>query len=536
MHFNLGDLFEQAADTWPEREYLVANGQRRTYAEMEARANRLAHHLAAHGVGVGDHVGIYGLNSVEWVETLWAVFKVRATWVNINYRYVEEELAYLFENADLVALVYEEPFGPRVLGVRNRLPLLRHSVVIGDGSSPEAQKLGSVPYEAALAGEPAARDFPARSPDDRYILFTGGTTGLPKGVVWRHEDVIMALGGGIDMRTGERVRSPADFVAKGQAGGSLVSYPIAPLMHGATQWSVMGGSFTGNKIVLSARFEPGAVWTLVGAERVNLLMITGDAMARPLIEELGQPDASYDLSSLFAVSSTAALFSQSLKDELLERLPHLVVTDAIGSSETGGTGLTMVSKGVTMKGGPTVNPVPDAVVLDDALRPVAAGSGVIGRVARGGNIPLGYYKDVAKTAETFVVAADGKRYAMPGDFGTVEADGTITLLGRGSVSINSGGEKIFPEEVEAAVVAHPEVYDAIVVGVPDERWGERVAAVVQPRPGMAPTLESVQTHCRTRLAGYKVPRHLVLVERVERSPSGKPDYRWGAAVAREASC
>src|SRR5262249_11469401 len=286
---------------------------------------------------------------------------------------------------------------------------------------------------------------------------------------------------------------------KANAGGPLVYYPIAPLMHGATQWSVMGGSFLGNKIVLSARFDPASVWRLVETERVNLLMITGDALAPPLVEELGRPGADYDLSSLFAVSSTAVLFSQSLKDELLERLPHLVVTDAVGSSETGGTGLTMVTKGVTMKGGPTVTPVRDAVVLDDELRPVAPGSGVVGRVARGGNIPLGYYKDEAKTAETFLEASDGKRYAMPGDFGTVEADGTITLLGRGSVSINSGGEKIFPEEVEAAVVAHPEVYDAIVVGVPDDRWGERVAAVVQPRPGTSPTLESVQDHCRTRL-------------------------------------
>jgi acyl-CoA synthetase (AMP-forming)/AMP-acid ligase II len=534
VDFNLGDLFEQAADTWPEREYLVANGQRRTYAEMEARANRMAHHLAAHGVGAGDHVGIYGLNSVEWVETLWAVFKLRATWVNINYRYVEEELAYLFGNADLVALVYEEPFAGRVLGVRERLPLLRHSVVIGDGSSPEAAALDSVPYEDALAGGSPSRDFAPRSADDRYILFTGGTTGLPKGVVWRHGDVIMALGGGIDMRTGERVRTPADFVAKGLAGGPLVSYPIAPLMHGATQWSVMGGSFTGNKIVLSARFDPAAVWSLVGAEGVNLLMITGDAMARPLIEELRRPGVSYDLSTLFAVSSTAARFSQVLKDELLERLPHLVVTDAIGSSETGGTGLTLVAKGVTMRGGPTVTPIADAVVLDESLKPLPPGSGVVGRVARGGNIPLGYYKDDAKTAETFVVAANGKRYALAGDFGLVEADGSITLLGRGSVSINSGGEKIFPEEVEAAVVAHPEVYDAIVVGMPDPRWGERVTAVVQPRPGTAPTLESIQDHCRTRIAGYKVPRYVVLVERVERSPSGKPDYPWAAAVARDA--
>jgi acyl-CoA synthetase (AMP-forming)/AMP-acid ligase II len=273
------------------------------------------------------------------------------------------------------------------------------------------------------------------------------------------------------------------------------------------------------------------VWRLVEQERVNLLMITGDAMGRPLIEELLRPGTQYDTSSLFALSSTAVLFSQTVKDQFLEQFTNLIVTDAIGASETGGTGITMVTKGTTMKGGPTVQPVKGLVVVDEDLRPIEAGSGAVGRLAKQGHVPLGYYNDPDKTARTFVTAPDGTRYAMPGDFATVEADGTITLLGRGSVSINSGGEKIFPEEVEAAIVSHPEVYDAIVVGVPDERWGQRVAAVVQPREGAAPTLESVQVHCRTVLAGYKVPRQLVLVEKVERSPSGKPDYRWATAAA-----
>jgi acyl-CoA synthetase (AMP-forming)/AMP-acid ligase II len=531
VEWNIADLFEQAVDAWPDREYVVADGERRTYAEMEARANRLAHHLAANGVKAGDHVGIYGLNSVQWVETLWAVFKLRATWININYRYVEAELAYLFENGDLVALVYEEEFAPRILAIKDNLPKLHHSVVIGNGRTDDAAALGSVPYEAAMAEGNSDRDFAPRSGDDIYILFTGGTTGMPKGVVWRHEDVVMALGGGIDIRTSDKLAAPDGFVAKGNAGFTMVSLPIAPLMHGATQWSVMSGSFVGNKAVLCARFDPADVWRLVEQERVNLLMITGDAMGRPLIEELTRPGAHYDTSSLLALSSTAVLFSQTVKDQFLERFTNLIVTDAIGASETGGTGITMVSKGATMKGGPTVNPVKGLVVLDDDLHPIEPGSGGVGRLAKHGHVPLGYYNDPEKTARTFVTRPDGTRYAIPGDLATVEADGTITLLGRGSVSINSGGEKIFPEEVEAAIVSHPEVYDAIVVGVPDERWGQRVAAVVQPREGMTPTLEGIQEHCRTAIAGYKVPRQLVLVEKVERSPSGKPDYRWAAAAA-----
>ncbi|MBA3302750.1 MAG: acyl-CoA synthetase [Acidimicrobiia bacterium] len=522
MAFNLADLFEGAVDAYPDREYLVVEGDRRTYGEMEARANQLAHHLAAEGVGAGDHVGIYAYNSAQWVEAIWAVFKLRAVWVNINYRYVADELRYLFENSDMVALLHQGEFTDRVAEVRPHLPGLGHCLVV-DG--PE--------YEDALAAASPERDFGPRSGDDRYILYTGGTTGLPKGVVWRHEDVLMALGGGIDPRTGERITKPEDMVEKGRAG-ALTTLPIAPLMHGATQWAAMGASFVGNKVVLVRRFDPHAVWGLVEAERVNLVMITGDAMGRPLVEALEEPGTSYDTSSLLALSSSAAVFSPTVKDQFFRHLPNLVLTDAIGASESGANGITVVEPGHTaMKGGPTVTAVVDSVVLDESLRPVAPGSGVVGKLGRRGNIPIGYYKDPDKTAATFVTAPDGQRYAIPGDFATVEADGSITLLGRGSVSINSGGEKIHPEEVESAVKAHPDVYDAVVVGVPDERWGQRVAAVVEARPGAAPTLEEVQAHCRTRLAGYKVPRQLHLVEHMQRSPSGKPDYPWAAAVASQ---
>jgi 3-oxocholest-4-en-26-oate---CoA ligase len=532
MEFNLADLFEHAVDHFAEREYVVAGGQRRTYAELEARSNRLAHHLADQGVGPGDHVGIYAYNCVEWVETLWAVFKLRAVWVNINYRYVADELAYLFDNADLVALVFQREFAPRVAGVREQLPMLRYAVMLDDGSGADTTGVDAVDYEEAIATGSPERDFAPRSPSDLYILYTGGSTGMPKGVVWRHEDVFFALGGGIDVVGGTRVDRPEAMVEKGLAQQPTTSLPIAPLMHGATQWSVMGGSFVGNKTVLVSQFDPLDVWRLVEKERVNLLFITGDAMGRPLIETLDERGVDYDLSSLVAVSSTAAVFSPSVKDQFFERFSDLVLSDSIGASESGANGYSLVQRGKTaMKGGPTVTAVRDSVVLDDELRPVEPGSSVIGKVARKGNIPLEYYKDPEKSAQTFVTAPDGTRYSIPGDFATVEADGTITLLGRGSVSINSGGEKIFPEEVEAAVKSHPDVYDAIVVGVPDERWGQRVTAVVQPRDHAVPTIEDVQAHCRTKIAGYKVPRELHLVDAVQRSPSGKPDYPWAQRVA-----
>ncbi len=515
--FNLADLFEQAADEWPDRTYVIDEHQQRTFAEMDARANRLAHYLAARGVGPGDHVGIFALNRIEWVETLWAVFKLRAIWINVNYRYVEDELANLFGDARLQFLVVEPEFVERARSVAPDLPML----VIG----PE--------YEGALAEQSPQRDFVQRSGDDLYILFTGGTTGMPKGVVWRHADVVMALGGGIDLFTGDKMERPEDFLTKGRNGFPLVTLPVAPLMHGASQWAVMGQSFLGNCSVLRAKFDPAATWQTIEQLRVNLLMITGDAMARPLLDTLDQPGASYDLSSLFAVSSSAVLFSQTCKDRFLDRLPNLILTDAIGSSEAGANGLTMVSKGTVMKGGPTVAAGRNSVVLDDELRPIAAGSGVIGRLARSGNIPVGYLNDPVRTAATFVTAADGVRYVIPGDFATVEADGSLTMLGRGSVSINTGGEKVFPEEIENALKAHPGVLDAIVVGVADERWGERVAAVVQPVAGFELTLASVQTHCRAHVAGYKVPRQLTIVAEVVRSPAGKSDYRWAKRVASD---
>ena len=541
MAFNIADLFEHTVDSVADREVLVIGDERRSYGQLEARANQLAHHLAAQGIGPGDHIGVYGANSVEWIETALAAYKVRAVPVNVNFRYVAEELRYLFDNADLKAVVLDRELAPRLAAVRDDLPLLRHVIHIDDESSTEVDdvltKLHSVPFEEAMASGSPERDFAPRSSDDRYVLYTGGTTGMPKGVVWRHEDVFYSLGGGIDAYTQEPVADEWTLAnkAKGVAD-PLRSLNLPPLMHGAAQWGFLRFAFEGNLIVMLRRFDPHEVWRTVERERINNVSITGDAMARPMIEaldDLGGPE-SLDLSSMFVLASTAAIFSPTVKDRYLDAFPNLLLLDAIGSSETGSNGMRTVSKGDTQNkgGGPTVQAGRDTVVLDEDLNEVEPGSGKQGRLARRGNVPVAYYKDERKSAETFVIGASGARYALAGDMAVLEADGRITLLGRGSQCINSGGEKIFPEEVEAALKAHPSVFDAIVVGVPDDRWGQRVSAVVQPRPGLTPTLDELDAHCRDHVAGYKVPKELHLVTEVQRSPSGKPDYPWAAKVAR----
>ncbi|MCE7001378.1 acyl-CoA synthetase [Kibdelosporangium philippinense] len=522
MTFNIADLVEHAVDVVPERVAAICGDRRVTYSQLEERVNRLAHYLAAQGVGKGSHVGVYSRNSIQAVETMLAAYKLRAVAVNVNYRYVASELRYIFEDADLVALVHERCYADKVAMARTNK--LEHVIVVDDDSGLD---YAGCEYEHALSQGGPERDFAPRSADDTYILYTGGTTGNPKGVVWRHEDVWRVLGGGIDFMTGARVEDEWHQANTGLQY-SLIRFPIPPLIHGATQWAALQSFFSGGTVVFVPQFEPHEVWRTIEKHKAQIILITGDAMARPMIEAL--QEGQYDTSSVVAIASTAALFSPSVKDQYLAALPNVVITDSIGSSEAGFSGLSIVQKGVEHRGGPRVKIDADNTVIDENNNPVPPG--VVGRLARSGNIPLGYYKDEAKTKALFT-EVNGKRYVVPGDFARVEEDGTVTLLGRGNMCVNSGGEKIFPEEVEGALKSHPDVFDALVIGVPDERFGQRVAAVVQPRPGKTPTLSSLDAHARSEIAGYKVPRSLWLVDEVKRSPSGKPDYRWALAHASE---
>ena len=525
---NIADLAEHAIDAVPDRVALICGDEQLTYAELEEKANRLAHYLIDQGVKKDDKVGLYCRNRNEIVIAMLGVVKAGAIIVNVNFRYVEGELRYLFENSDMVALVHERQYSDRVANVLPDTPGVKTVLVIEDGSDNDYQRYGGVEFYSAIAQGSPERDFGERSADDIYLLYTGGTTGFPKGVMWRHEDIYRVLFGGTDFATGEFVEDEYDLAKAAAASGPMIRYPIPPMIHGATQSSTWMSLFGGHTTVLEPEFNADEVWRTIHKHKVNLLFFTGDAMARPLLDALlAHQDAGneYDLSSLFLLASTAALFSPSIKEKLLELLPNRIITDSIGSSETGFGGTSIVAKDAPHSGGPRVTIDHRTVVLDDDGNEVKPGSGVRGFIAKKGNIPVGYYKDEKKTAETFRTI-NGVRYAIPGDYAQVEEDGTVTMLGRGSVSINSGGEKIYPEEVEAALKGHPDVFDALVVGVPDPRYGQHVAAVVQARPGARPALAELDSFVRSEIAGYKVPRSLWLVDEVKRSPAGKPDYRW----------
>ena len=537
MAYNIADLFEYTVDAVPDRMALIDGDLHQTFSELDARANRVANALIERGVQPGEHVGIYAQNSHEWIEAMYGAFKARAIPININFRYVEDELSYLLGNADCVVCIFDRQYAPTLANVVQATPTLREAWWIDDGTDTDVSVIDGARVEAfdeVVGAASSERPQLERSPDDLYVLYTGGTTGLPKGVMWRQEDVFFALGQGIDAVTGERVTSDQGMAEKARNGFPLVFLVIPPMMHGAAQWGTMGQMLQGNTIVLLPKFSPEAVWEVVEREKCNAMLITGDAMGRPMIDHLQEDPSRYDTSSVLSVSSSAAIFSPTVKDQFLEVFPNLIITDSIGSSESGFNGLRMVGKGDTqMKGGgPTVTPGPDMVILDDDLNPIPRDSDKVGKMGRGGNIPLGYYKDEAKTAATFVTAADGRRYAVSGDQARWESDGTVTLLGRGSSTINSGGEKIHPEEVEQALKDHPAVYDCIVVGVPDERWGQKVAAVVQFRDGQKAELEDLAAHARKFVAGFKVPRELHVVPEVVRSPSGKADIPWAAKLAR----
>ena len=530
MEYNIADLYESLVDVIPERTVAVCGSTRYSYRELDERANRLAHFLRGRGLKAEQHVGLHLYNGTEYLEAMLACFKLGAVPINLNYRYVANELGYLCRDADLVALITQRELLPVALEASAGVDGLHTVLAVADGSDTPLAR-GALDYETALQTGSPARDFPARSGGALYIIYTGGTTGMPKGVMWRHEDMFFAgLQGG--RPGGEPVERPEEVAENAKdPDNALNMMPAAPFIHGAAQWAAWIGIFTGGKVVLQPgkSFDATRCLELVQDENVTTITLVGDAMARPLVEALEK--GSYDTSSVVAIASAGAVLSPSIRDRLQELMPDCMVLNNFGASETGHQGSAVPGEETGREGRPSFYMDPDTnTVLDDDLVPIEPGSGKLGRLARGGRLPLGYYKDEKKTRERFV-EVDGKRWCLPGDMATIEEDGRITVYGRGAVCINTGGEKVFPEEVEEVLKAHPDVFDVLVVGVPDERWMQRTVAVVQPRDGKSPDLESLQAHCRRSLAGYKVPRQLTLVSRVERQPSGKPDYAWARETA-----
>ncbi|MFI1250429.1 acyl-CoA synthetase [Streptomyces anulatus] len=534
MEYNLADLFESVVDAVPDREALLyvdhpgTGAERRlTYAELDAAANRIAHHLIDAGIRPGEHLGLHLYNGVEYLQTVLGALKARIVPVNVNYRYVEEELVYLYRDADLAALVFDGEFDERVAAAAPQAPGLRHLVRVGPApDAPPAVPV--VPFTDAERSGGSGRGFAPRSADDQFIIYTGGTTGMPKGVMWRQEDLFFSgLGGGAP--TGEPVKAPQELAERVAAGGDGITFfPTPPLMHGTSTLTAFIGFNFGQRVVVHRKFVPAEVLRTIEKEKVTSMSLVGDAMLRPLIDCLNGPLRGTDCSSLFSVSSSGAIMSDSVRAEFQALVPTVMLLNNFGSSESGFNGTATADSGPERGFRVQVN-ARTAVVDPVTYEPVAPGEP--GRIAQRGHVPLGYYNDPAKTADTFF-HRDEERWVLLGDMATVDADGIVTVLGRGSQCINTGGEKVYPEEVEQALKSHPDVYDALVAGVPDERWGNRVAAVVQLRENaQALTLEAVQAHCRARLAGYKIPRALVLTDRIQRSPSGKADYRWAKAVA-----
>ncbi len=523
MELNLADLFESVVDAVPDRTALVAGDRCLTYRQLNDRIDRVATILANAGVGPGDFVGIQLPNGSEYLEVMLAAFKVRAVPVNVNYRYVGDELRYLFADAGLVALVHHREYQDAVDSALSAMPEQRLVLSVGtDGS-----------YEPALAATTALTTYPSRSADDLYCVYTGGTTGMPKGVLWRQEDIFFAaMGGGDPYQFGDHVTS-ADQLPGRIPDPGMVALPAPPFMHAAGHWLAFSILFGGGTVVTlpGGQFNPATLWRLVDEERANIVVIVGDAMARPLPDELEANPGRYELSSLVALGSGGALFSPSTKARFRQVAPNLIIRDAFGASETGQLGGTPPAD--DPDGSPRLHVDDRTTVLDAEHRPVKPGSGETGHLARGGHVPLGYLGDPEKSAATFV-EVDGARWSLPGDLATVEEDGTIVVLGRESQCINTGGEKVYPEEVEAALKANDMVLDTIVVGVKDRTWGQAVCAVVEPRPGSTLTIDDLREFTRGRIANYKLPRHLVLVDQIVRSPSGKPDTRWASTVANEA--
>jgi len=537
---NLAQIHEAVSELRPNMPCLIFGERSFTWAQMTDRTRRLADVFRCFGLGCHkerselagwesgqDSVALYLYNGNEYMEGMLGAFKARAVPFNVNYRYVGEELVYLLTNARTRAIVYHASFAPVLARVRDQLPEISLWLQVDDDSG-EPLLSGALDYESALqqASPAAPREL---TPDDLYMLYTGGTTGSPKGVLWRQEDIFYGALDGL--------RKPQDLnevVEHARNASTQRVMPMPPMMHGGGHWAALSCWIGGGCNVLQSNprsLDPHDIWSTVEREKVQAMLIVGDAFARPLLDQLKVRD--YDLEHFVALSSGGAIFTDSLKRELLELLPHITVVDGLGSSETGTQAVQVTRKDFTQMLG-TFDVSPNNTILsEDLTRVVTMPSTEVGWIAKASYVPLGYLGDPEKTRQTFPTV-EGTRYSVPGDRAYYGKDGKMRLLGRDSVTINSGGEKIFAEEVEQALKRHPDVYDALVVGTPSERWGNQVTALVHLRQGVVCDEAALSKQAALHLAGYKLPKAYVFVEQILRSPSGKADYRWAKATAEEA--
>jgi fatty-acyl-CoA synthase len=532
MEWNLADLFELVADTVPDRLALAhgVDGPTRTWREFDRRANALALHLAR-SHRPGDKLALYAYNRPEFVEALSGALKARMVPVNVNYRYREEELVYLLGNSDATAVVYESEFADRVAKVRDRLPDVREWIEISD--------LGPLGNAFAVSWDDIVGDGTderldiRREPTDLLFMYTGGTTGMPKGVMWEHKALYNSLGGGgnavLQEKASESADEHRDRVRQEARGQRLL--PACPLMHGTGLFTAINALGGGGAIVTTKAksLDAEELWSTIEARRANACAIVGDAFAKPMLKALQEHRGRWDLSKFLLLVSSGVMWSPPVKEAILEEIPHALLYDSFGSSEAVGFGAELVTKSSTIALG-KFRIGPNCKVFTPEGKEVEPGSGEKGYIARSGPIPLGYYKDEKKSAETFKTYQE-RRWSIPGDWCTVNADGTIVLHGRGSVCINTAGEKVYPEEVEESLKTHPAVADALVVGLPDEKWGESVTAVVRLEAGRRATEDELRAHVREQLAGYKTPKRVVFTDQSMRAPNGKADYKSAKAVA-----
>jgi len=524
VSWNYGDIYEAVADALPaDAPALIHQGVVRTWREMDQRANRLARAFLGE-LDYGDKVAFYMRNHAAYMETLTACFKARLTHVNVNYRYVEDELWYILDNSDARVVVYDPEFRERVAHLRERLPEVRLWVELDDRPDRPAFAFS---YEQLASEGDASRLVIERSPEDLMLLYTGGTTGMPKGVMWAHQSHWMAGARGATPET--NMIPPPDLEAHAanvaKSGGGRRSFPVCPQMHGTGLFTSIGALAQGGCVVTtsSPRFDPEETWQMVQDYQVNVMAIVGDAFAKPMVLVLDEAPGKYDISSVQTIISSGVMWSPEVKQGLLRHNQNLILVDSFGASEAVGFGTSTT----TAEGGIGVAKFQlneNVKVFTEDFREVEPGSGEAGFVAKTGGIPTGYYKDEEKTAKTFPVI-NGVRYSIPGDWCRVEEDGTLTLLGRGSVCINTAGEKVYPEEVEEVLKTHPDIFDALVVGVPDDKWGQSVTAVVELNPGASLDSTSLRDHLHQSLAGYKCPKTILARDSLGRASNGKADYK-----------